>query len=410
MTHPQHLPAYTDKNIKQALINIGASGTIYSLVMPETESALQHVVDGGDHKTILSNALHEWKKIHDGSDPSTGSMDNIDDMASFLQSQFDNARVDNFLSMYHEPWTSKQDAMHQKYFDTWFDWVSPIVSINKDDFAFQYPTPGASEGIFKVMAEYEARCATQNTNRVIHIFEGEYEGFPAFAESLGLEVKRHKREDWKNALNNVGPHEQFWISQPSAIDGMVWDDFEDFTNTLNNQQPTAELIPDLSYVGIVAREFSVNVNSPNIPCVIFSHSKPCGGYYHRIGGIVCKDERLSLVGNKWFKNLLSLKLGTEMMERHGVFDLPRKYRPAQEQACAKINQLLGNPGLKPADVMLLGIAPASKNQENDSSLLQTLTRGSGDEKITRVCLTPMMTTIIDPNMAPTTAPTLMKYL
>lgn len=400
MTDSTHLPSYTASDIKNALLQIGASGTVYSLVMPETEAALAHVIDGGNKNEILTDAADEWIKLHgslQATDPTGQSF------PSFLQSRFNQARNEHYFSMYHEPWTQKQDAMHEAYFDKWFEWSSPIVSIDSEAFRFHYPTSGASEGIFKIMSEYEARCSNSETARVIHIFEGEYEGFPAFANSLKLDVRRHKREDWKAVSKEIGPGEQFWISQPSAIDGRVWDHFEEFVSDIHQNQPTAEVIPDLTYVGNVAREFSVDVNSPNIPCVLFSHSKPFGGYYHRVGGVVSKEEHLSLVGNKWFKNLQSLAWATEMMNRHGVYDLPRKYRTVQENACTQINQLLGDVNLEPADVMLLGTA---KMTGEETDFLQTLLRGSGNEKVVRICLTPTMTSFIDPKMAPETAPLL----
>lgn len=65
------LPAYTAADTRQALLAAGASGTIYALVMPESEAALRHVVERAD-----------------------------------------------FLDMYRKAWTQKQDAMHLDYFAT----------------------------------------------------------------------------------------------------------------------------------------------------------------------------------------------------------------------------------------------------------------------------------------------------
>lgn len=348
----QQLPGYAAPDHKAALLAAGASGTVYSLVMPESESALAFVVDGG-------------------------------------------GRRETYFDRYREPWTQKQDAMHEEYFARWLDWAAPIVALRAEDFAYRYPTAGASEGIFKLMAEYAAGRAGE-----IHFFEGEYEGFPAYAEALGLPTFRHDRTRWREAVDRIGPDAQFWISQPSAIDGAVWPHFETFAGLLLAERPGVQLIPDLTYVGSVARQFSVDLGFANIPAFVISHSKPFGGYYHRVGGVFARTERPSLFGNKWFKNLQSLAWATEMMQRHGVFDLPRKYRPVQEEAVRRVGALLGIERLASADVLLLATAPP------EPSLLphlQAVLRGSGEERVVRLCVTAAMTCLIDPAMAPATA-------
>jgi hypothetical protein len=337
----QHLPDYAAPDARSALLAAGASGTIYSLVMPESEAALLALV--GDRDALLDR--------------------------------------------YREPWTQKQDAMHQAYFDSWIEWASPIVRFDPDAFAFRYPTAGASEGIFKLMAEYVARSERPS----IHVFEGEYEGFPAYAEALGIRCIRHDRSDWQAAAAAIDRDAQFWISQPSAIDGRVWPHFGAFVDVLATERPDVALIPDLTYVGSVAREFSIALDSPNVPAFVISHSKPFGGYYHRVGGVSARAECPSLFGNKWFKNLLSLAWGTEMMRRHSVFELPRKYRPVQEEAAREVAAALGLDSLQPADVSIMATAGADQAR---SDALRTVLRGSGPERVVRLCLTPAMTGLI----------------
>lgn len=338
----QHLPGYAAPDAKSALLAAGASGTIYSLVMPESEAALLALVE--DREALLDR--------------------------------------------YREPWTQKQDAMHQAYFDTWVDWAAPIVRFEPAAFPFRYPTAGASEGIFKLMAEYRARSERPS----IHLFEGEYEGFPAYAEALNIRCVRHDRSDWPGALEAIDRGGLFWISQPSAIDGQVWPDFAAFVERLAAERPDVALIPDLTYVGSVAREFGIALDSPAIPAFVISHSKPFGGYYHRVGGVFSRAEAPSLFGNKWFKNLLSLAWGTEMMHRQGVFDLPRKYRPVQEQAARQVGAALGIGGLQPADVSIMATAAPEQAQ---SDVLRTVLRGSAQERVVRLCLTPAMTALIE---------------
>ncbi len=342
----EELPAYTEAATKAALIAAGASGTIYSLVMPESEAALAAIVDDRAH----------------------------------------------FLDMYRDAWTQKQDAMHHEYFDRWIDWSSPVLAGDASAFPHHYPTAGASEGIFKLMAEYAAECQSCGVSPSIHIFDGEYEGFPAYAASLGLPVTRHARSDWREVAEAAVPdHAQFSISQPSAIDGMVWPHFESFAAALHAARPTAELVPDLTYVGSVARDYRIGLDAPNIQSLVISHSKPFGGYYHRVGGVLARRERPSLFGNRWFKNLLSLAWGSEMMRRHGVHSLPRKYRPLQEQAAQSCGDALGV-ALQAADVALLATAPW---RDDGPPLLRSAGRGCAEERIVRLCLTPAMAALID---------------
>jgi hypothetical protein len=368
------LPTYTQASLRSELLAAGASGTIYALVMPESEAALAAVVDGGVRAGLLGD-----------------------------RRALDAAREERWLAMYREPWTQKQDAMHEAYFERWLAWSAPVISLDAAAFPFRYPTAGASEGIFKLMAEHAARARAEGRSPSVHMFEGEYEGFPAFAAALAVPVVRHRREEWADVPARVPADAQFWISQPSAIDGGVWEPFGEFLARMARDAPEAAVIPDLSYVGSVARPFSVPLDFPNVPAFVISHSKPFGGYYHRVGGVFARAEWPSLFANKWFKNLQSLAWGVEMMRRHDVFALPRRYRPVQEQACALVAERLGIDGLTAADVGLLGTAPAPAAP---SPLVASVLRGSASERIVRLCLTPAMSALIDPRLAPGIAATL----
>lgn len=151
---------------------------------------------------------------------------------------------------------------------------------------------------------------------------------------------------------------------------------------------------DLTYVGCVAKAFQVKADYPNIESIFFSLSKPAGAYYHRIGGILSRTEYPGLFGNKWFKNLMALLVGTEFMKAYGVHELPTKYTDVQMQAVHQANQALGL-HLVPSDVFLLGTMPP---RTNPSDLERYLTRGSAGEDLVRVCLTPTMAHIIDPKL------------
>lgn len=367
------LPAYTQADIKGALLAAGVSGTVYALVMPESEAALAQVVDGCDRRALLG-------------DPAA----------------LEAARETCWLSRYREPWTQRQDEMHDVYFDRWLAWAAPVVAVEGSTFPYRYPTAGASEGIYKLIAEHAARTRADGGRPTIHIFDGDYEGFAAFAAALAVPLVRHRREDWREVPARVPDDAQFWVSQPSAIDGDVWPCFEHFVAAMADDAPGAVVIPDLTYVGSVARAYRIVIDASNIPAFVISQSKPFGGYYHRAGGVFSRADVPSLFGNKWFKNLQSLAWASEMMDRHDVHALPRRYRNAQEQAAAAAATRLGVPGLRAADVALLATAPVPAAP---SALVASLLRGTGTERRVRVCLTPAMTVLIDPALAPTAAAT-----
>lgn len=375
MTRPAELPLYTRDDIKQQLLSHGASGTVYAFVMPQSEAAFRQVMDGCDQAWEISSTMLDVEE----------QVRNLAEM-----------REKNVLSRYREPWTSKQDAMHVEYFDRWIEWSSPVVSFDAEAFPFRYPTAGASEGIVKIMAEHLARCQRSGTKPCIHIFEGEYEGFGAFARGMGIEVLTHRREEWRD-LAHLQEGGLFWVSQPSAIDGMVWDEFDDFCAMMDEyQQGLIEVIPDLSYVGAVAREYRFSLDHRCIPAFVISHSKPFGGYYHRCGGVFARHERPTLFGNRWFKNLLSLAWGVEMMKRHDVFDLPRAYRDIQTQAADIVGRHIGTK-LSPADVFVLATGPVDENADD---IVKSLERGTGQARCVRVCVTAAMSALVDRKYAP----------
>tara|TARA_R110002095_G_scaffold205898_2_gene189536 strand:- start:441 stop:1634 length:1194 start_codon:yes stop_codon:yes gene_type:complete len=375
------------ERLNAVLENAGVSKTIYSFTMPETEAAIDRVIDGGSQDALIATALQN---------AFDNAGQNLDEAAlsNLVSSALYEAR-EAFRSNYREAWTQKQDSMHEEFFATWKKWTSPIINANWDDFAYMYPTSGASEALRETINSYGHKARIDGKSPVIHTFIGEYEGFAAYADAAGIEVITHSRADWQNAIKNIGPDDQFYISQPSAIDGNIWDDFDAFADALNTAQPKAALMLDVTYVGCVGKEFTVNATHDNIPAVIFSLSKPCGAYYHRVGGMLSKEPYPSLFGNKWFKNLMALKLGTEIMQSHSVTELPTKYAPTQRQAIAETNKALGLE-LAPSDVYLLG---TMQPRETPSDLERYLTRGSDGQDLVRVCLTPTMAHMTDPRLS-----------
>lgn len=344
-------PVLTPHERLNALLeNAGVSKTVYSYVMPETEATLDALLDGG------RDALH---------------------------------------GMYREAWTQKQDAMHEEFFATWKKWSSPVVKFNDSEFPWVYTTGGASEALREAIYAYGHEARMQGFAPTIHVFVGDYEGFAAYAQAAGIPVVAHHRRDWQAAIEKIGLRDQFYISQPAAIDGNVWGDFDAFVNTLYKHRPTAQVMLDLTYVGCVARPFTVEAFAPNIRAIFFSLSKPMGVYYHRVGGMLSRGAYPGLFGNKWFKNLLSLKLGTVLMQKYGVHELPRKYAAVgQMPAIAKTKRTLGL-DLVPADVFLLAAAPYDGKGDE---LAQYLVRGGAGEEKLRLCLTPTIAALVNPDI------------
>ncbi|MDD9900668.1 MAG: hypothetical protein OXT65_06790 [Alphaproteobacteria bacterium] len=337
----QSAPVNAHGRLNAVLENAGVSKTVYSFVMPETERALDAVMD---------------------------------------------ADREGLRDMYREAWTQKQDAMHEDFMHTWTAWSAPVLQWDAGEFPWSYTTGGASEALREVIYAYGHRARQEGFKPVIHIFEGEYEGFRAYAEAAGIDVIAHNRTAWQDVAGRVGATDQFYISHPSAIDGNVWADFDVFIADMNTRAPTAEVMLDLTYIGAVARDFTVNAKSPNISALFFSLSKPMGVYYHRIGGVFSRRAYPGLFGNKWFKNLLSIRLGTVMMRHYGVYDLPRKYTTVQAEALKSARAETGL-DLQPSDVWLL-----ATGAESDSDLARYLVRAGQ----VRVCLTPRIAQIVDP--------------
>jgi hypothetical protein len=304
------LPAPTDK---ERLAALGVSTTVYSLVYPETRAVLTELWDSHPH------------------------------------------------GMYDAPWTARQDAMHQDFFATWAAW-SGLPDIGRR-LPHAYPTGGSSEAIRDAIC---LMAADPDKPRLV-MLDGDYEGYPALAAAYGVEVVRLRRDRWREDLAGVtGPVEAF-LSQPSSIDGDLWPELDAFMEAF-----PGPVNLDLCYLGCTTRPFGVDLSHDNLQRVFFSLSKVYGVYYHRVGGVWSRTEMPGLWGNRWFKNLFSLKLGTELMRRFPKDVLPARYAADQAAVAAAYPHAT----LVPSDVVLLATAADGEPH---------FTRSSG---IARYCLTP----------------------
>lgn len=324
-----------NRDLNAELLASGLSKTVYALVTPETEALRQHI------------------------------------------------QSDDYLDQFREAWTGKQDAYHENFFSTWCEWSKPVVDLDRANFPFYYPTAGASEAIRQII--FNMRAHPQAWNTTVFFFKGEYEGYKAMAEAANLPYTEVPRESWREIRDYFGDDDVFFVSHPSAIDGMVWDEFNEFVAAM----PDNSVVADITYVGAVPESAvteKFNLNAPSIRSVVFSLSKPFGAYYDRIGGVFTREEDPALFGNRWFKNLTSIRYGTLLMDNLPVFHLPTQYRLIQQQAIKAAQQTI-DAFIKPCDVYILGY---NKVEPADTALGQYLRR----DRTLRVCLTPLMADII----------------
>lgn len=313
----------------------------------------------------------------------------------------------------HEDWMKVEGHIHDAFFKQWFQWTSPVLSLNSKAFPFQRPTAGASEGIRAAIEHYGATARRDRFEPEVHTFTGEYEGFPSYARAAYIDTKAHNRSHWHIAIEELKKASKdkpvlFCLSHPSAIDGSVWPDYDDFMKTLARECPNVKVLLDLTYVGLVAKDYHVNADYPNVQHVVFSLSKPAGSYYNRIGGFISREEFPPLYGHKWFLNMDSLKVGTEFMRKFGIRELPQKYAKQDQIAVAQIWQRAKDavvqgegdyrlPKLRPSDVWGIAVGEPS----SDASMLErSLTRGTGDYRTVRVCTTPTLSYLIASELAP----------
>ena len=248
---------------------------------------------------------------------------------------------------HREAWTGKQDAYHEEFFETWLEWTSGVV--NKPTGSYYYPTAGSSEAIRESLAQMASIASYRPHLGVptIHVFGGEYEGYKALAEPYGIHVVTHDRAQWEEAVDKIaasthkGRGHRFYISQPSSINGCMWQEFPDFLDLVASTTE-AKVMLDICYVGTVPQDcypdYKIPADHEVIDTVFFSLSKVFGLYYHRVGGMITHTEHPGLWGNKWFKNLTSLYLGTSFMQTHGVTELPDKYRDLQHEVIVDIER------------------------------------------------------------------------
>jgi histidinol-phosphate/aromatic aminotransferase/cobyric acid decarboxylase-like protein len=284
---------------------------------------------------------------------------------------------------YEEAWTKKQDALHDPFLERWAEWATPVrPAITRLSFPHRYPTSGSSEALRETLADF----AANRRDNALHVFAGEYEGYEAYARGYGVPVLQHDRKDWAAGRHPFRTGDIFMLSQPSAIDGNLWPGYDDFLRHMAERHSQVEVMLDLCYVGLVARDYAIEIDYPNIVRLFFSLSKIFGVYYHRMGGVFSKREIPGLYGNMWFKNLHSIHLARRLLDESTVRTIPDMFRPCQEAVVRKLQNRY--PTLQPSDAILLGHHRFDADTATDTDRL--LRR---DDAV-RYCLAPAMETAI----------------
>lgn len=275
-----------------------------------------------------------------------------------------------------KPWERRQDDAHKPFLRKWANWASSVLSFQLKDFPHQYPANGSTEAMKDFIGTMNLGCWPK---RRLHMFEGDYEGYHRIAKAYQVEVITHVREDWRTSCKTIMPSDIFFISQPSAIDGNVWSDFDEFMTWMIKNQPGVPVALDACYVGAVANKYYIDASYPNITAIFFSLSKSFGVNGNRIGGMYSRNEVPSAWYNLFMKNVFSIHLGSHLLKKFpGVYELPNKYLFCQEKAVEQLSDFV--PYVEPSDVILLSHRQYDGSDEFDDFLC----RGSS----IRYCLTP----------------------
>jgi hypothetical protein len=310
------------------------------------------------------------------------------------------------LAQHRGAHTKRQDAMHAPFFAAWAQFAQSTVTWGPAQFPETYPCAGSSEALREIirMARWQ--------NQDLVIFDGEYEGYEANATMQGTRVHRVGRRAWRQTLAQWAREgtpwrgkAQWWISQPSALDGNVWPDFGawlDAVDDLNARFPSAAIAVwvDLCYLGATTGPWRLDVAlSPAVAGMVFSLSKVMGVYYRRIGGCWARDPVPGLWGNRWFKNLDSLYLGQRWLEGQATLAQQTQWQAvlAERQRTALATLALQGPW-RASDVALLCHAPIpfqglpANLPEPEPTWWAAAARGQSPEcpASRRLCLTPLL--------------------
>lgn len=315
--------------------------------------------------------------------------------------------IDAMLNAHRDAQLKHQDPLHEGFFQAWQRFAASAVQWEPAQFPETYPTNGSSEAIREIIHE----AAWKDEDLVV--FDGDYEGYEAIAAGQNTTVHRVNRDQWREVMRDWSEGKapwghrkvQWWVSQPSAIDGNAWPEFQDWLQATDLFRTRGRIWIDLTYVGRARLSQPIDLQfRPAVAGFVFSLSKVMGAYYRRIGGCWSRDTLPSLWGNRWFKNLDSLYLGQRWLEEAGdALAEGQRYASEQQQAMAEALEALGGSrwaeaGLewKASDVpMLMHAANPDLEAPEDLALVwEAGRRGTLSTVSRRLCLTPTLTRVV----------------
>lgn len=277
--------------------------------------------------------------------------------------------------LFNETWSKKQDSMHNQYLELWKQANQKNLII--DELPFGYPTNGSSEAIFMQLTHLNSQ------GKRLVVFDGEYEGYSMFAKNIKMPILFVNRENIQWNLIDC-KNDVFFTSQPSSIDGNLWNGFNDFIRDTASRG--IDVYVDLAYIGLFPHR-EIELQYYNVKGIFFSLSKTFGVYYHRIGGCFLKEENPLLWPMLWFKNLNSISYGESLLSSlsNGEFSSTFiEIKDKQKKICKELSekeQIL----FKPSDVPFIATIEYNENIE----WMKLLQRDNHSKEL-RVCISKIL--------------------
>ena len=259
----------------------------------------------------------------------------------------------HYLEQFRDAWTGKQYASHEAFIERWMAWAAAVVTIDAAGFPLALPAPPApAKRCFMLSRPTVIARAASGLIRKFTFSPASMKATRAYAEACAINVVGTCPCRLGSGRRGRLPATAlFCLSQPSAIDGNVWSQANDFLALLAAGTDRPRVLLDVTYVGAIAEPPAAPIAADALPCwPSYSACQNRSAFITTASAVFCaRDPMPSLFGNQWFKNLTSLQLGAALLERHDVFDLPRRYKAVQRDAAARIGGRLGLT-LSPSDV------------------------------------------------------------
>lgn len=286
--------------------------------------------------------------------------------------------------MFQETWSKKQDAIHIPYMNKWKSVFKKYISFNEETLKFGYPTNGSSESINMILANLKTK------GYELVVFNEEYEGYSMVAKNMAIPVHSVSRKNYEQEIvalqNKVKAPLVMFLSQPSSIDGMYWQGFQQYMDFM--ETTSVRVYVDVTYAGCFEHQTIILDNYNCLDGVIYSLSKCFGVYYHRIGGCFLREENPLLWPMLWFKNLMSIQyaiLLLDSFERGQYNDTRVAVKEFQKQIADKLSAEIGLKVI-PSDVPMIVMIEADFEK---AAWLKQYDRGENKEYV-RVCISQLI--------------------